>query len=44
MILAHHGGEALIPALVASGAGTAPILLAIGRARLALLFDRLRRR
>jgi hypothetical protein len=34
MILAHHMGEGLVPALVASGATAAPVLLVMLRARL----------
>jgi hypothetical protein len=44
MILAHHLGENFIPALVAGGAGSDSVLLAIGRARIGRLVERLRRR
>ena len=44
MIVAHHMGEELIPTLLAGGAGAGSVLLAIGRARVGRLFDRLRGR
>ena len=43
MILAHHMGEELIPALVA-GATTGSVFLALVRARLSSLGDAFRRR
>lgn len=43
MIVAHHMGEELIPALVAGGAAAGPALLIIMRARLSRLGRRLRR-
>jgi hypothetical protein len=42
VIVGHHAGEDLILLLAASGAGTG--LLAVWRARLARLVDRMRRR
>ena len=43
MIVAHHMGEELLPALVAGGAAAGPALLIIMRARLSRLGRRLRR-
>jgi hypothetical protein len=44
VILAHHMGEELIPALVAGGGSAVPILLLVWRARLNSLVDRIRKR
>jgi hypothetical protein len=44
VIVAHHLGEELLPALAAAGAGAAPVLLAVVRARLSRIRDVLRRR
>ena len=44
MIVAHHLGENLVATLLASGTGAGSVLLAVGRARLGRLLDRLRRR
>ncbi len=44
MIMASHVGEDLLPSLLASGAGAGSVLLAVGRARLGRLLDRLRGR
>ena len=43
MIVAHHLGEHLLPALVASGAGAGSVLLTVGRVRLSRLLERFRR-
>jgi hypothetical protein len=43
VILAHHLGEHLLPALLAGGAAAGPVLLAVGRFRLGRLVDRFRR-
>jgi hypothetical protein len=43
MILAHHLGEHLLPALLAGGAGAGSVLLTVGRVRLGRLVDWLRR-
>jgi hypothetical protein len=42
MIVAHHLGENLIPALVAGGAAAGPALVVVVRARLSRLRRRLR--
>ena len=44
MIVAHHGGEGALVAALAASAGAIPLLLALGRARLATFVDRLRER
>jgi hypothetical protein len=44
VIVAHHAGEDLILQLVGSGASAGLLLLAVWRARLSRLVDRLRRR
>jgi hypothetical protein len=44
VIVAHHAGEDLILLLVGSGAGAAPLLLVVWRARLGRLVNRMRRR
>ena len=44
MILAHHMGEELIPALVAGGGSAVSMLLLVWRTRLNNLVDRMRRR
>jgi hypothetical protein len=43
VIVAHHLGEGLIPALVAGGAAAGPALLVVVRAKLGRLGSRLRR-
>ena len=44
MIVAHHMGEDLIPAVVAAGAAAGPALLIVVRARLGRLGRRLKGR
>ena len=44
MILAHHMGEELIPALVAGGGSAVSMALLVWRARLNSLVDRIRKR
>ena len=44
MILAHHMGEELIPALVAGGGSAVSMALLVWRARLNKLVDRIRKR
>jgi hypothetical protein len=44
VILAHHAGEDVVLILAASGAGAGPLLLAVWRAQLGRLVDRIRRR
>ena len=44
MILAHHLGEDLIPALVAGGGSAVSMLLLVWRARLNSLVERLRKK
>jgi hypothetical protein len=44
VILAHHGGEPALVSALAGAVGLVPALLALGRARLGELVDRLRER
>jgi hypothetical protein len=44
VIVAHHLGEGLLPALAAAGAGAAPVLVAVVRARLSRIRRSLRLR
>lgn len=44
MILGHHMGEDLLTMVVTSGAGAGAMMLALARARLGELIDRIRRR
>ena len=44
MILAHHMGEELLPALVAGGGSAVSMLLLVWRAHFNSLVDRIRRR
>ena len=43
MIVAHHMGEHLLPALIAS-AGAGSVLLTVGRVRVSRVLERFRRR
>jgi hypothetical protein len=44
VILGHHMGEDVLTMVVASGAGAGATMLALARARLGELIDRIRRR
>ena len=44
MILGHHVGEDVLTMVVASSAGAGTMMLALARARLGELIDRIRRR
>jgi hypothetical protein len=44
VIVGHHMGEDLLPALVAGGAGSVPMLIVVLRDRLSRVGRRLRRR
>jgi hypothetical protein len=42
MIVAHHGGEPALLAVIVTSVGAVPLLLAAGRFRLGQIVDRLR--